>query len=808
MKIFSVPNTQTLGSGESGIHTVIRQYEKHGADVGINWVYDHNDADVLALHAGMASPQWFAVGKPIVAHTHGLYWTADYEMSAWAYKANKDVLHTVMHADVVTTPSDWVAETFRRDLRLDPMVLGHGINVDEWSHSHEPEPYVLLYAKNRAGQDVCDPTFVPSFAMKFPNVKFLSTFAPANTGIQNLHITGVVPHDTMKELVQRASVYVSTTKETWGLGIAEALASGTPVLAFDVGGAKDLVQHGHNGYLARDGDFDDLAQGLAYCIEHRKVLSDNAAHSMRDMGWDRVLGFAKYAYAKALNNHRQEVSWSVVIPYHNQTEEELSRAVESAKDQTYPPDAIYIVDDASDVSLQHFENHFNVVNYVRLEENKGVAYARNFGANLCHSKYITFLDADDWLDRAFAQACIDQLEQDKALAIAYTRITWHKPDGSEGLSQWPDEFSYEGQLNGHNQVPTACVVRKEIFDRSGGYRSRYCPKGAGSEDAELWLRIGAMGGNARLASGMGLFHYSLGTGIVSGNRDYKEVDWREWHPYTRDARHPSASIARVKLSHPVMQYDEPIVSVVIPCGEGHEELLEDALSSLEAQSFRKWEVIVVMDNGLEDHPIMRRFPYVRWLNTDSIRGAGHARNLGVSIARGQLLLFLDADDWLSPDALDKMVMAYQTTSSAIFSDYYGIAHVEHIAKLGKDLSNRIVSRDDKTLETKIYYKAIDYDYERAMAQPQNPPYLWCNVTTLIPRHWHDECGGFDETMSAWEDVLYWYKLAWMGKPFHRIEEPLLTYRFTTGTRRERGLADWDGLMAYMRYQKEQLLAPN
>ena len=100
MKIFSVPNTQTLGKGESGIHTVIRQYEKHGANAGIHWVYDHEEADVLALHAGMASRSWFSIGKPIVAHTHGLYWTADYKMPMWAYKANRDVLYSIQNADL------------------------------------------------------------------------------------------------------------------------------------------------------------------------------------------------------------------------------------------------------------------------------------------------------------------------------------------------------------------------------------------------------------------------------------------------------------------------------------------------------------------------------------------------------------------------------------------------------------------------------------------------------------------------------------------------------------------------------------
>ena len=52
----------------------------------------------------------------------------------------------------------------------------------------------------------------------------------------------------------------------------ESLACGTPVVAFDVGGLSDIVDHHENGYLARPFDPADLAAGISW------VLSDDDRH--------------------------------------------------------------------------------------------------------------------------------------------------------------------------------------------------------------------------------------------------------------------------------------------------------------------------------------------------------------------------------------------------------------------------------------------------------------------------------------------------------------------------------------------------
>lgn len=74
---------------------------------------------------------------------------------------------------------------------------------------------------------------------------------------------------------ERAALYaasdvaaVPSHYETFGQVIAEAMACGTPVLAFDNGGQRDIIEHGKNGYLAAYPDINDLARGLEWLLDN------------------------------------------------------------------------------------------------------------------------------------------------------------------------------------------------------------------------------------------------------------------------------------------------------------------------------------------------------------------------------------------------------------------------------------------------------------------------------------------------------------------------------------------------------------
>jgi len=800
MKVLSVPHLDQLGKGESGINTVIRAYFKHGAEHGLDFVdKDEDDFDLLSVHAGMIDN--YPHQAPTVAHLHGLYWTADYHMPSWAHHANQRVVNSLRNADRITVPSSWVAEVFQRDMHTTPDILPHGIDWQDWQHDEPDEGFVLGYAKNRSGVDVCDPSFLGDLALRFPRLRFVSTFA--NHSPPNLKVTGQLPHAEMKRMIQRSSVYINATKETWGITMLEAMASGVPVLAFNIGGAKELVVHGVTGYLARPGNYDDLAQGLAYCLNHRKQLGANACEHAKTFTWDKAVSRLASIYKLTLEKPSPPTV-GVVIPVYNKPVEQVKRAVESVLKQTREC-SVVVVDDGSD-DISYLE-HIQSLDGVRVIEqsNKGVAHARNRGiTELGDVKYICCLDSDDWLDSTFIEVCVEELERNKSVGVTYTGLTYHKPDGETGVSPWPSGFDYDKQLKKQNQVPTCCVYRKEIWEKLGGYRQRYAPLGAGSEDAEFFTRIGSIGYYGRQVTKEGLFHYSWMSGQVSGDPNYKEVDWLAWHPWVKDKQYPFASVVTPanNLSHLVRQYDEPSVSVVIPVGPGHEQLLVNALDSLEAQTFRHWEAVVVWDSDESHQSYVKSHPFIRWQFTDGAGiGTGFARNLGVDHSRGDYLVFLDADDWLHPECLEKMVNTWGMEGKGVYTDYVGISVVHDARQLAPNLQSSIISHNEKTNETVIGYEAAPFSPKKALRQPEATPYIWNNVTTLIPKHWHYEIGGFDENMVSWEDVDYWWRMAWAGRGFVRIPEQLMAYRFSTGARRDQGLAVRQELLDYLRRKR-------
>lgn len=803
MKVLALPHVSEVQNQSHGIARVIESYWRHLPQFDIELAEpDATTYDLKVAHAGITGSDCD------VAHLHGIYFTADYNAHEWEWHVNSRVIEACRSAKVITVPSAWVAETFQRDMRLNPHVIPHGIVWQEWQHKEDSQGYVL-WNKNRNGIDVCDNSALDILIQRFPKVQFVSTLPTVQTenmlsspmwpgNFRILPHGGKTPHIDMKLIVQRSGVYLSLAKETWGIGIIEAMASGIPVLGWDWGGNSFLVQHGINGYLANPNDIDDLCEGLNYCLKHRRILGKNGIELAKGWTWEKACEKVAGVYRLAMEEDKPSVS--VVIPVYNKSIEQVERAIKSCIEQTYQPGQIVLVNDGSEMSYNRMADLSDKIRIVN-QSNQGVANARNNGISATNSKYICCLDADDWLEPTFLEVCITELKKDRSLGIAYTSLRAHNADGTNGISQWPDVFNPNKQLSypKQNQVPTVCVFRREAWERVAGYKSRYCPNGAGSEDAALWSAICSIGYNAKKVTDEALFNYSAEGGQVHGNREYTEMDWLSMYPWAKDGLHPFASVATPKRwSHPVRQYDEPVISVIIPVGPGHEQDVTNALDSLEMQHFRKWEVIVVDDTGqitTKDDPkagwLIKSYPYARIINTRGSIGAGKARNLGVSMARAPLLFFLDADDVLvDAHALDKMLTAWNREESVIYSDYLGKA-VWDYDEAKKAMADDLLGYNEK-LQTAVFRKyAVDFDCSKAQRQPEfesaspNMPYYhWCLVSILIPKVWHDEIGGFDESMPTWEDVDYMWRLARYGKCFYRITDALVMYSYHKGYRRE------------------------
>lgn len=86
------------------------------------------------------------------------------------------------------------------------------------------------------------------------------------------HYLGFIHDDIALALVYAAAdvTIVPSTQEAFGQTASESLSCGTPVVAFDTTGLKDLVEHQHDGYLATPFEVEDLATGIGWVLEDQE----------------------------------------------------------------------------------------------------------------------------------------------------------------------------------------------------------------------------------------------------------------------------------------------------------------------------------------------------------------------------------------------------------------------------------------------------------------------------------------------------------------------------------------------------------
>lgn len=132
----------------------------------------------------------------------------------------------------------------------------------------------------------------------------------------------------------------------------------------------------------------------------------------------------------------------------------------------------------------------------------------------------------------------------------------------------------------------------------------------------------------------------------------------------------------------------PVVSVLIPCYNAG-RFLKDALDSVLSQTYTDYEIILV-DDGSEDNTaeVAGQYPQVCYIRCDH-KGVAAARNTALSLAKGEFITFLDADDMWVPQKLEKQ-MAYMAEHPDCELVYAGVRNYfdgapENMTKRQKEL---------------------------------------------------------------------------------------------------------------------------
>ena len=113
---------------------------------------------------------------------------------------------------------------------------------------------------------------------------------------------------------------------------------------------------------------------------------------------------------------------------------------------------------------------------------------------------------------------------------------------------------------------------------------------------------------------------------------------------------------------------KPLISVIVPVYNVEEYVLE-CLESISAQTFADFECIVVDDGSTDDSSRIvdeyaatdPRFKVIHQAN----RGLSGARNVGIDVARGEYLSFIDSDDFIHPEMLEKLLSAIEDSGASI-----------------------------------------------------------------------------------------------------------------------------------------------
>jgi teichuronic acid biosynthesis glycosyltransferase TuaG len=204
----------------------------------------------------------------------------------------------------------------------------------------------------------------------------------------------------------------------------------------------------------------------------------------------------------------------------------------------------------------------------------------------------------------------------------------------------------------------------------------------------------------------------------------------------------------------------PRVSVIMPAYNAEAHIAE-ALRSVEAQTYPDWEVVIGDDASTDGTTaIAEQFARVTTVSNRENAGPAAARNLAVANSSGELLAFLDADDYWLPDFLAQQVALFDRHRDA------GIVTCDA----------RLLGDDGFLPRTYIEMFGSPERLTKIDLLRFNPIFK-----ALSPRAAVEAAGGFQPGIFGAEDWDMWLKIVELGYAVVANRSVLAVYRVTGGS---------------------------
>lgn len=136
---------------------------------------------------------------------------------------------------------------------------------------------------------------------------------------------------------------------------------------------------------------------------------------------------------------------------------------------------------------------------------------------------------------------------------------------------------------------------------------------------------------------------------------------------------------------------EQLISIIVPVYNG-ETYLNRCVQSILAQAYSDWELLLIDGASTDRTPALcdawqQKDERIRVFHAEKNRGVSEGRNSGMREAQGEYLMFVDADDWLLPDCLQRLYQDMQISGVEIAGCSFLSCTDEDWDKLQKNAKN-------------------------------------------------------------------------------------------------------------------------
>lgn len=231
---------------------------------------------------------------------------------------------------------------------------------------------------------------------------------------------------------------------------------------------------------------------------------------------------------------------------------------------------------------------------------------------------------------------------------------------------------------------------------------------------------------------------------------------------------PAASVKTVKEP-----FKCPDISLIIPMYNA-EKHITACLDSVLAQTFKNYELIIIDDCSTDSSPAIvdsyipkfgGRLNHFRL--KENTGGAGIPRNKGITLARGEYIMFMDSDDLITKTALaENLKLAREYNSDVLYRTLY-----YKLSEDGAEYELAGVPKYKEGDET-----VIDNDLDMRVKDMARSRYWLAPWRTFSKREFILEYELFFPNIRPYEDLVWTHALLIYTKNFLRVPHPIYFYR--------------------------------